>query len=128
MTQTPLRFAGALALTTALALSATACGSADKKAACEKLQNTIQQTSRTGMTQINNPNALAQTYVNSAATMRQEGKDSGDGDVEKAANHAASAMEKLGGQVKASAGGNPQFPDSSDLISAGKELKQACDG
>ena len=126
MTQTPLRLTGALALTTALALSATACGSGDKKAACEKLQNTIQQTSRTGMTQINDPNALAQTYATGAATMRQEGKDSGDGDVEKAANHAASAMEKLGSQVKSTAGGNPQMPDSSDLISAGKELKSAC--
>ncbi|MEV5703862.1 hypothetical protein [Actinoallomurus sp. NPDC052274] len=126
MTQTPLRLAGALALTTALALSAAACGSGDKKAACGKLQNTIRETTRTGMTQVGDPNALAQTYTNAAAKMRQQGKDSGDGDVQKAADHAASSMEQLAGQVKQVAGGNPQLPDNSGLISAGKELKQAC--
>ena len=128
MTQTPLRIAGALALTTALALSAAACGSGNKSAACGKLQSTIQDTTKKGMTQISDPNALAQTYASSAATMRKQGKESGDGDVEKAANHVATAMENIGGQVKAASNGTPQMPDTSDLIAGGKELKQACDG
>jgi hypothetical protein len=126
VTQTHLRLAGALALTTALTLSAAACGSGDKKAACGKLQNTIQETSRTGMTQISNPSALAQTYAGAAAKLRQQGKDSGDDGVEKAANHVAAAMDELAGQMRATAGGNPQMPDSSGLTNAGMELKQAC--
>ncbi|MCO5968562.1 hypothetical protein [Actinoallomurus soli] len=113
-------------LTTTLALSAAACGSGNKKAACDKLQSTIQETTRTGMTQINDPNALAQTYANAAAKMRRQGKDSGDGKVQKAADHAASAMEQLAGQMRQTASGNPQMPDTSNLVNSGKELKQAC--
>lgn len=132
MRTTPMRIAGACALTAALALSATACaGSGNKKAACDKLQKTITDVSQQGMTQVNNPSALAQTYANGASTMRQEGKDSGDGDVEKAADHAASALEGLGQQVKTVAGSGsttPQMPDTSNLISAGQELKKACGG
>jgi hypothetical protein len=117
------------AVTATLALSATACGSAQKKSACDKLQKTIADVSQKGMTQISDPNGLATTYANGAKTMRQQGKDSGDGDVEKAAGDVASAMEKLGQQVKTMAsGGTPQMPDSAPMINAGRELKTACDG
>ncbi len=130
MPPTSVRFTGMLVLTTALALSAAACGgSGDKAAACQKLQSTIQDASQKGMTQVSDPNGLAQTYANAATTMRQEGKDSGDDAVEKAANHAATALENLGNQVKSIAAGGstmPQMPDTSDLINAGKELKSAC--
>jgi hypothetical protein len=117
------------AVTASLAISATACGGAQKKDACDKLQQTIANVSRTGMTQISDPNALAQTYANGAQQMRQQGKDSGDGDVKKAANDVASAMESLGQQVKSmNNGGTPQMPDSGPMISAGRDLKSACDG
>lgn len=129
MTPTSIRIAGALALAAALTLSATACGSGNKSAACDKLQNTIQETTRKGMTQIADPAGLAQTYDNAAKTMRQQGKESGDGDVEKAADHVASAFEKLGGQMRSLSGSTsttPQMPDNTDLINSGKELKEAC--
>jgi hypothetical protein len=118
------------ALTAALALSATACaGGGDKKAACDKLQSTMQDISKKGMSQISDPNGLAQTYAEGANTLRQQAKDAGDGGVENAANHAASALETLGQQVRsvASSGSTtPQMPDTSSLISAGTELKSAC--
>ena len=127
MRNTPMRIAGAFALTAALALSVTACaGSGDKKDACGKLQQTIQDVSQKGMTQVNDPAGLSQTYANAAVELRQEGKDAGDGDVEKAADDAAAAMETIGQQVKTAASGSPQMPDTSSLISAGTELKQAC--
>ncbi|MGI8335833.1 hypothetical protein ACRYCC_38300 [Actinomadura scrupuli] len=131
--RTPLmRIVGVGALTAALALSATACsGGGDKKAACDKLQKTIADVGRKGMTQINDPAGLAQTYAEAAGTLRQEGKEAGDGDVEKAANHAATALETIGQQVKTAASGGsttPQMPNSSGLISAGIELKSACGG
>ncbi|WP_141956297.1 hypothetical protein [Actinoallomurus bryophytorum] len=114
-----------------MALSATACGSADKKAACGKLQKTITDVSKKGMTQISDPNGLAETYSNGANQMRQQGKDSGDDKVEKAANDAATALENLGQQVKSIAGGGsttPKMPDVAPLTNAGAELKSACDG
>lgn len=130
MTPTSVRLTGTLVLTAALALSAAACGgSGDKAAACQKLQSTIQDTSQKGMTQVSDPGGLAQTYATAATTMRQEGKASGDGAVEKAANHVATALENLGNQVKSLAGGGgttPQMPDTNDVINAGKELKGAC--
>lgn len=130
MIPTSVRISGTLMLTAVLALSAAACGgSGDKAAACQKLQATIQDTSQKGMTQVSDPGALAQTYAGAATTMRQEGKASGDDAVEKAANHAATALENLGNQVKSLAGGGsttPQMPDTTDLINAGKELKSAC--
>jgi hypothetical protein len=49
--------------------------------------------------------------------------------VAKAADHAASALEALGQQVKSAASSTstvPQMPSMNDLISAGQELKQAC--
>jgi hypothetical protein len=126
-----VRVAGVCAISAALALSATACGSANKKAACAKLQKTITEVSQKGMTQISDPNGLAETYSNGANTMRQEGKDSGDGKVEKAANDAASALETLGQQVKSistSGSTTPQMPDVAPLTNAGVELKSACGG
>jgi hypothetical protein len=104
-------------------------GGQDKKAACGKLQKTISDVSQRGMTQISDPNGLAQTYSARAATMRREGRDSGDDQVEKAANDAAGAMETLGRQVKNATGGStvPQMPDVSKLTNAGVELKSACD-
>ena len=126
------RIAGVCAITAALALSATACGgSQDKKAACDKLQKTITEVSQKGMTQVSDPNGLAVTYSNGAGAMRQEGKDSGDDKVEKAANDAANALQTLGQQVKgiaASGSTTPQVPDVTALTTAGRELKTACDG
>jgi hypothetical protein len=128
--RTSIRIVGACALTAALALSATACaGSGDKKAACDKLQTTIPDVVKKTMAQVNDPNGMAQTYAEGANTLRQEGKDSGDGDVENAANHAASALEALGQQVRSAASSGsttPQIPDTSGLISAAKELKSVC--
>jgi uncharacterized protein HemX len=118
------------AVTAALALSVTACGgSQQKKSACDKLQQTIANVSKTGMSQIGDPNALAATYANGAEQMREQGKDSGDDDVEKAANEAAAAMDSLGQQMKSlGSGGTPQMPDSTPLNNAGRHLKTACDG
>jgi hypothetical protein len=126
-----VRIAGACAITAALALSVAACGSQDKKAACDNLQKTITDVSRKGMTQVSDPNGLAQTYSAGANTMRQQGKDSGDDEVEKAANDAASALDSLGQQVKSiatSGSTTPQMPDVSKLTNAGAELKSACEG
>ena len=131
MRKSAVRIAGACAITAALALSATACGSQDKKAACDKLQKTITEVSQKSLTQVSDPNGLAQTYSAGANTMRQEGKDAGDDKVEKAANDAASALESLGQEVKsiaASGSTTPQMPDVSKLNSAGIELKSACTG
>ncbi len=127
-----LQIAAVCAVSATLVLSASACsmGNGDKKAACDKLQTTISDVTKKGMTQISDPAGLAQTYADGAADLRKEGKDSGDGDVEKAAEHAATAMANLGLQVKSAASGSsaPQIPNSSDLITAGTELKTACDG
>jgi hypothetical protein len=126
-----VQIAGACAITAALALSVAACGSQGKKAACDKLQKTITEVSQKGMTQVSDPNGLAQTYSAGANTMRQEGKDSGDDKVEKAANDAASALDSLGQQVKSiatSGSTSPQMPDVTKLTSAGAELKSACEG
>jgi hypothetical protein len=129
MTRVPVPVVRAFAVAAALALSATACGSGAAKAACDKLQSTIQDVGKQGMAQIADPNGMAQTYANAATIMRQEGKTAGDGSVEQAANHAASALEALGQQVKSAASSTstvPQMPSMSELISAGQELKQAC--
>jgi hypothetical protein len=129
MTRVPVRAVRAFALTAALALSATACGGGSAKAACDKLQSTIQDVGKQGMAQISDPNGMAQTYANAAGVIRQEGKSAGDDSVAKAADHAASALEALGQQVKSAASSTstvPQMPSMNDLISAGQELKQAC--
>lgn len=115
------------AVTAALALSATACGGSEqKKSACDKLQQTIANVNKTGMSQIGDPNALAATYANGAQQMREQGKDSGDDGVEKAANDAAAAMDQLGKSL--TGGGAPKVPDTTPLNNAGRDLKTACDG
>jgi hypothetical protein len=129
---TAVRIAGACAISAALVLSATGCaGGHQKSDACDKLRKTITDISQQGMKQVSDPNGLAQTYANGANTMREQGKDSGDDKVEKAANDAATALENLGQQVKnlASSGStSPQMPDVSALTNAGRELDQACSG
>jgi hypothetical protein len=130
MRRTPIRIAGLCALAVTLATSVAACGNDDKKAACDKLQDTITQVSQTGVAQNNDPNGLANTYYSSATTMRQEGRDSGDTDVESAANDAASALEQLSQQLTADRdgrGGPPQLLNSTSLMSAGDRIRSACD-
>jgi hypothetical protein len=130
MHRRPIRIAGTCALVATLATSAAACGNDEKKSACDKLQDTISQVSQSGISQNNDPNGLARTYYNSATTMRQEGRDSGDSDVETAANDAASALEQLGQQLTATdrdGRGVPQLPSGTGLMSAGDRIRSACD-
>lgn len=129
MRRIPIRIAGSCALAVTLAASVAACGNDDKKAACDKLRDTITQVSQSGVSQNNDPNGLANTYYSSATTMRQEGRDSGDNDVESAANDAASALEQLSQQLTADRDGRgaPQMPNSTSLMSAGDRIRSACD-
>src|SRR3569833_96505 len=131
MRRTPIRIAGTCALVASLATSAAACGNDDKKSACDKLQDTISQVSQSGISQNNAPNGLARTYYNSATAMRLEGRDSGDSDVETAANDAASALEQLSQQLTAldrDGRGAPPFPPTgTSLMSAGDRIRSACD-
>jgi hypothetical protein len=129
MRETPIRIAGLCALAVTLATSVAACGNDDKKAACDKLRDTITQVSQSGVSQNNDPNGLANSYYSTATTMRQEGRDSGDSDVETAANDAASALEQLSQQLTAdrdSRGAPP--PNGTSLMSAGDRIRSACDG
>lgn len=131
MRRTPIRIAGVCALAATMAASVAACGSDDKKNACDKLQETITQVSQSGIAQNTDPNGLAHTYYSSATTMRQEGRDSGDNDVETAANDAASALEQLSQQLTSmdrdGRGGPPQTQGSANLMSAGDRIRSACD-
>jgi hypothetical protein len=131
MRRTPIRIAGLCALAATMAASVAACGNDDKKAACDKLQDTISQVSQSGIAQNNDPNGLAHTYYSSATTMRQEGRDSGDSDVESAANDAASALEQLSQQLTAmdrdGRGAPPPLQGSANLMSAGDRIRSACD-
>jgi hypothetical protein len=125
------RIAGTCVLLAALATSAAACGNDDKKAACDKLRDTISQVSQSGIAQNNDPNGLARTYYNSATAMRQEGRDSGDSDVESAANDAATSLEQLGQQLTSTdrdgRGGPPLPATGTGLMSAGDRIRSACD-
>jgi hypothetical protein len=129
MRGTPIRMAGALALAVTLAGSAAACGNEDKKTACDKLRETITQVSQSGIAQNNDPNGLANTYYSSATTMRQEGRDSGDSDVESAANDAAAALEQLSRQLTTDRDhrGAPPVPSGTSLMNAGDRIRSACD-
>lgn len=131
MRRTPIRIAGMCALAATMAASVAACGNDDKKNACDKLRETITQVSDSGIAQNNDPNGLARTYYSSATTMRQEGRDSGDSDVESAANDAASALEQLSQQLTSmdrdGRGMPPQMQGTTNLMSAGDRIRSACD-
>ncbi|HZE34286.1 MAG TPA: hypothetical protein VE198_22980 [Actinoallomurus sp.] len=132
MRRTPIRIAGMCAVAATMAASVAACGNGDKKTACDKLQETITQVSQSGVAQTNDPNGLANTYYSSATTMRQEGRDSGDTDVESAANDAATALEQLSQQLTTmdrdgGRGAPPQLSVGTSLMSAGNRIRSACD-
>ena len=127
MRRRAIRIAGACVLAATLAVSAAACGNDNKKSACDRLQQTITQVGQNGTTQNNDPNGVAQAYYNSAMTIRQEGQDADDGDVETAANDAASALEQLGQQLRTGNDRGPQVPDSASLLNAGERIRSACD-
>lgn len=123
---TSMRIVGTLALAVAILPSAACGNTVNKTTACVQLHNTVLDTSKKAMSQVTDPNALAQTYRGAAGTMRRQGKDSGDADVEKAADHVATAFETLAGQLRSLSGGTPTVPDGTALISAEKELTSAC--
>jgi hypothetical protein len=131
MRRTPIRIAGMCAVAMTMAASVAACGNDEKKTACDKLRETITQVSQGGVAQTNDPNGLANTYYSSATTMRQEGRDSGDNDVESAANDAATALEQLSQQLttmdRDGRGAPPQLSAGTSLMSAGDRIRSACD-
>jgi hypothetical protein len=131
MRRTPIRIAGMCAVAATMAASVAACGNDEKKTACDKLQETITQVSQSGVAQTNDPNGLANTYYSSATTMRQEGRDSGDNDVESAANDAATALEQLSQQLttmdRDGRGAPPALSAGTSLMSAGNRIRSACD-
>ncbi|MFL6051768.1 MAG: hypothetical protein ACJ72W_02455 [Actinoallomurus sp.] len=113
-------------LLTALVLSATGCGGVDKKA-CGRLENTLNGIRQQAMTQVDDPDRVAQTYASGAATLRDQAKGT-DGSLRKSAEKAAGALEQLGRQVKAAADGTGSNVDSSALIAATNDLQRACRG
>jgi hypothetical protein len=118
------RFLATTALTVATVTMAAACGG-DTKAACDTIQAEIQNINSKGMSQVGNPAALKQTYLDGAAKIRVAGKDAG-GDVESSANEVAAALETLGNQAGNPSGGAASV-NTAPLIAAGTKLKAACE-
>ncbi len=117
------RVLSTLVLAAGSALGGAGCSSADNTAACDNIQQEIQNVTATGMKQISDPDAMAKTYNDGAEKIRGYGKDAG-GDVEDAANDIADVLDGLGTAVASKSG---QQPDQQPLISAGVKLKGVCE-
>lgn len=99
----------------------TGCG-ADKQEACKNIEQEIQTLFQKASTQINDPQALAQTLRDSAEKVRDQGGPVG-GDVESASEDAAGALERVADRM---ADGKTQQSDLQPLLDAGTKLRQAC--
>jgi outer membrane murein-binding lipoprotein Lpp len=105
-----------------MAALTSGCAGGDSKAACDTLQQEIPALNAKAMQQINDPDAMSQSYKDSAAKFRSEGAAAG-GDVKAAAEAVATELDGLGKGVEAR---TTQMPNMSGLISAGTKLKDAC--
>lgn len=121
MLRTIPRVLGAVAVIAAAATTA-GCGGADKTQACENIQQEIQHLVQTGIEQRSDPPAFAKSLQDSAATIRNEGEPVG-GDVEQAAEQAATALEKLSERMTQ---GSLQQADLNPLVEAGTQIREAC--
>lgn len=122
MRRTLTRGVVAAALVAAVVLPAAGCSAVDDTKACNTITQDISDVSSTGMSQTDDPDALAQTYRDGAKKIREDAADASD-DVKSAADKAADAMESLADQVAAR---STQQPDQQPLIDAGQDLKAAC--
>jgi hypothetical protein len=106
----------------AVAATTTACGGVDKTQPCKNIQQEIQTLVQTSSKQVNDPKAMAATVKNSAAKIRDEGEPVG-GEVKKASDEAATALEQLAAKLTS---GTPQQADLDPLLKAGSNIKAAC--
>ncbi|GAA1593970.1 hypothetical protein [Actinoplanes couchii] len=102
-------------------LALTGCSSSDA-AACQAITAELKTIADTGMKQISDPAALAKTYTDGAAKVREEGAKAG-GDVQSAADSLATVMEDFGKTLTA---GNGQIPDAGAFSSASVKVAEAC--
>jgi hypothetical protein len=107
-------------------LSASGClGGGEKTAACKNMQTTINGIAGKASAAGTDTAAAARVYADAATSVRSEGKKAG-GDVETSANKVATALDGLAASLRAAAAGTPKTPDTGSLISAGRELQDAC--
>ena len=99
----------------------TGCG-ADKQEACKNIEQEIQTLFQRASTQIDDPQALAQSLRDSAGRVRDQGGPVG-GDVEQASEDAAGALERVADRIT---DGKTQQSDLQPLLDAGAKLRQAC--
>lgn len=97
------------------------CG-ADKQEACKSIEQEIQNLFQTASKQIDDPEALTTTLRDSATKIRDQGGPVG-GDVEKASEDAAGALERVADRM---ADGSTQQSDLQPLVDAGTKLREAC--
>jgi hypothetical protein len=114
-------------LIAALTLTTTGCGGGVDKKACGLLERTLADIRQQAMSQVDDPAHVAQAYTSGAATLRRQAAST-EGKLKKSADKAASALDRLGGQVRAAADGTGSGVNSSELISATTELKRTCGG
>ncbi|SDS47918.1 hypothetical protein [Actinoplanes derwentensis] len=105
------------------AMMATAgCSGSGDAAACESIKTELSSVASKGMQQVSDPQALAKTYTDGAAKVREAGADAG-GDVKSAADSLATVMEDFGKTLTA---GNGQIPDAGAFSSASVKVTEAC--
>ena len=107
----------------AAAATVPGCGGVDKAQPCKNIQQEIQTMFQTSAKQRNDPKAMAGSLKASATKIRNEGKPVG-GDVEKASDEAATAVEQLAGKL--ANGAATQQADLDPLLKAGSNIKSAC--
>ena len=107
----------------AAAATVPGCAGVDKTQPCKNIQQEIGTMFQTSAKQVNDRNAMAGSLKTSAAKIRNEGKPVG-GDVEKASDEAATAVENLADKL--AHGATPQQADLDPLLKAGSNIKSAC--
>lgn len=112
-----------LAAVGVVAVVATTTGcAADKEEACKNIDQEIQALFQTAPKQFHDKPALAKTLRAAAEKIRAEGGPVG-GDVERASENAAVALERVAGHVNK---GETPKSDLQILLDAGTGLNQAC--
>lgn len=101
------------------------CGNSDDSATCNTIVQRLNDVGNGGTQLTTDPVAAGELFTSAANDIRSAANGASDG-VKGAASNLAASLEKLGASMADSNASGSTIPDTTDFVTAGKEMRDAC--
>lgn len=102
------------------------CGNSEDSAACSTIVQRLDDIGNGGTQLTTDPVAAGELFTSAANDIRSAANGASDG-VKGAASNLTASLEKLGSSMANSTASDSTIPDTTDFVTASKEMRDACD-